>query len=142
MVIKTYPITTTYSIARLLFLRIPLSCCSRIQHMSTCRRARSRPAANPPRLPQSLLAGLRLATKLRILRTSVPRTQQTCMQNPQDPQDVQYLCIMFPKVMIQCTIPSFSAMLQTESILNDSFRYITCSQRRTHPYVHNSTANC
>ncbi|CAD6254940.1 unnamed protein product [Miscanthus lutarioriparius] len=57
--------------------------------LSTCRRARSRLAANPPRLPQSLLAGLWLVTKLRISRTSVSWTQQTCMQNPQDPQDGQ-----------------------------------------------------
>jgi hypothetical protein len=45
-------------------------------------------------------------------------------------------------VMIQCIIPSFSAMLQTETIFNDSFRYLRYSQRRTYSYNYNLNANC
>lgn len=40
----------------------------------SCRQVRSWPAANPDRLPQSLLTGLRLASKLWTLRTSLLRT--------------------------------------------------------------------
>ena len=45
--------------------------------------------------------------------------------------------------MIQCIIPSFSAMLQAETIFNDSFRYLCCSQRRTYPYDYEQfNVNC